>query len=140
MTKVKHIIAVYGSLRKELPLSGVLRSEKFIGYGKVEGTIQPVGGAFFPGFIEGSNSKVIVEVYEVTEEVLNRLDNIEGYYQDVPEQSMYIRKKILVDLDDSKKPIISYIYVWNGKRRPLSTPIIESGDWVAHKKEFVYDR
>ena len=105
-----HKLFVYGTLR---PKSGVTV--------KVPGKLYDLG--WFPGckLIPDGDAEFDCEILEVDDAGLRRADQYEGYLEDQPESSLFIRKP----WKDG------WIYEYNGgvdeERR------VEGGDWVAYK-------
>ena len=122
-----HLVAVYGSLLSGLGNHGVMTEKgpehyELLGTTKTEPkfTLFPLGG--FPGIHENGETAITVEVYKVSDDLLkNSLDRLEGYLEDTPEQSFYIRKLIPTQFGET------YIYIYN--RDINRYPIIEDGDW-----------
>ena len=84
-------IFVYGTLLRGLERASALDSSKFLGPALIKARLFDLGS--YPGIAEG-NDDVIGEVYEVDEEVLGTLDAIEGYNEESPESSLYIRRPV----------------------------------------------
>jgi gamma-glutamylcyclotransferase (GGCT)/AIG2-like uncharacterized protein YtfP len=75
----------------------------------------------FPGVKLGGASEFVAEVIEVDDDGLRRLDSYEGYREDDPDNSLYLR----VQLPDG-----CWIYEFN---EPLyNKPVVPSGDWLEH--------
>jgi len=89
----------------------------------------------FPGVLEGEG-QVRGEMHTIDAKTLEILDHIEGFRQDDPKSSLYIRKVVPV-MDESDQVIgNAWIYIFNTSRsytRP-APPIIESGDWFEHRE------
>src|SRR5882672_7136182 len=84
----KHLVFVYGTLRRGGARAMSIRfpNSEFIADAKVCGSLYDLGP--YPGLIlNESNSLVIGEVYEVDDEILNQLDDIEA-------SSYYSRKRL----------------------------------------------
>ena len=71
------------------------------------------------------------------EEVLHRLDGIEGYNPDRPqEQNLYVRREVDVILlaNGRKEKAMAYIFA-NGERlADREPPLVESGNWRSSRK------
>lgn len=130
-------VFVYGTLRKGDSRFGVLDGCECIhGVAFIDGfDMLNLGG--FPGIVPG-NGRIVGEIYEVDEEVLGQLDRIEGYREDDPKNSLYIRQKVDAFYEDGgsiprsgpkcEDDIRTYVYnerPGRGDRRE----VIESGDW-----------
>lgn len=113
-----HIIYVYGTLRpknKDLTAKNTETVE-------VPGYMYDLG--WYPGAIirapDRTESSFIAEKIEVDDEKLKELDRYEGYYEDDPANSLYIRRPYLD----------GWIYEYN---RPVDgAKIVESGDWLEY--------
>ena len=119
----RHFVFVYGSLRSGSARSMSLRfpESKFIADAKVKGSLYDLGP--YPGLqLNESDSWVIGEVYEVDEELLQRLDEFES-------SSNYLRKQVEIPLGAQR------MRCWTYEPDPdfysLNAPIA-SGDWLEY--------
>lgn len=138
-------VAVYGTLRRggvrAIPV--LFPGIEPVGVGTVEGVLHDFGA--YPGFVTGTG-RVVVELYEVDEAQLARLDDIERYRPDDPAGSYYRRVGCEVALHpgtgaepgtgDRLRP--AWIYECNTAHFELG-PVIASGDWMAHAAQRVAD-
>jgi gamma-glutamylcyclotransferase (GGCT)/AIG2-like uncharacterized protein YtfP len=88
----------------------------------------------YPMLIEAENGSVIGKLISIDladyKTILNRLDQLEGYDPEQPNESSYIRAKR--DVQDENGRIQS-AWVYIGQYQfPSSTPIIKNGDWIAY--------
>src|SRR6267143_82706 len=121
----KHLVFVYGTLRRggARAMSTLFPNSKFIADAKVSGSLYDLGA--YPGLlINESNSLVTGEVYEVDDEILNQLDDIEA-------SSYYRRTQVEISLGANRKA--SWIYEPNPDAYSLRT-LIRSGDWIEYAK------
>ncbi len=124
------LLATYGTLMRDFPAHGMMeegRRTKFLGQFKVKGSIYDLGA--FPGFKETETGEVAVEVYEVIsegKELVEALDYFEGYSQNRPEGSFYLRKELNL-IDDGRKVSM---YVFN--RAVSENQKVASGSWRQH--------
>ena len=121
----KHLVFIYGSLRRGNAQSMSVRfsKSKFITDAKVTGSLYDLGP--YPGLLHNeSNSLVIGEVYEVDDELLNKLDDFE-------ESSHYLRKQVEISLGTDRKT--GWTYEPNPEFYSLRT-LISSGDWIEYAK------
>jgi gamma-glutamylcyclotransferase (GGCT)/AIG2-like uncharacterized protein YtfP len=86
-------VAVYGTLKKTQSNHGLLSGSKFVGVGTTPASYSLLELGSFPGAIWG-NHQLMVEVYEVDDRILARLDRLEGH------PSFYERHLIQVKMDD----------------------------------------
>lgn len=131
------LVFVYGTLRKRDCRAGVLdgyecvAEEAFLqGFDMLH-----LGG--FPGIVPGEGI-VKGELYEIDDEILRRLDGIEGFREDDPKHSLYLREKVAVDVYDEEEEETTYedvfTYVFNREPGQRAT-IIESGDWFESREQ-----
>ncbi len=106
----EHKLFVYGTLRK-----GNAPTVEISGY------MHDLG--WYPGVKLGGNSRFVAEVVTVDDEKLSDLDRYEGYREDDPEHSLYLR----VQYDGG------WIYVYNSDM--LNYPMIEGGDWLKYREK-----
>ena len=121
----KHLVFVYGTLRRGgvRAMSVRFPNSKFIADAKVSGNLYDLGA--YPGLLlNESNSLVIGEVYEVDDEILNKLDDIEA-------SSSYWRKQVEISLGTERR--IGWIYAPNPELC-LHRTLITSGDWIEYAK------
>ena len=121
----KHLVFVYGTLRRGSARAMSIRfpGSKFIAEAKVSGSLYDLGA--YPGLLlNESNSLVIGEVYEVDDEILNKLDDFEA-------ASNYLRKQIEISLRNHSRTC--WIYEPNAEFYSLRT-LITSGDWIEYAK------
>lgn len=126
-------VFVYGTLKRGFGNHGVIREGThtvLIGKWSIPGRMISCG--FFPGLLppESDDDVVIGELYKIKDaSVWRNLDGLEGYREDDPENSMYIRKQVqpcdpgILDPED-----VVYTYYWN--RDVGNRPMIESGEWT----------
>ena len=121
----KHLVFVYGTLRSGGAGAMFIRfpNSKFIADAKVSGSLYDLGA--YPGLLlNESNSLVIGEVYEVDDELLNKLDEFEA-------SSNYWRKQVEISLGPDRK--VCSTYEPNPEFYSLRT-LISSGDWIEYAK------
>lgn len=121
MSDKKHLVAVYGSLRRGMGNHRLLERAQYEGTCFVSGfEMYSLGG--FP-FIRPDNDKdkkVFAELYKVSDNEFARLDMLEGY------PHFYNRKQI--QTPDGA----AWIYFIDQVGDP--SMIVEDGDWVRFKK------
>jgi len=119
-------VAVYGSLRKGLGNHRVLGESKMIGTQWIP-DYEMFSLGSYPG-IRSGDSHILVEVYEVDDDTLQRLDTLEGYHGSNAD-NFYDREEVSTDYGTA------LIYTLQGHRYK-SQPIVESGDWTKHSVQF----
>jgi gamma-glutamylcyclotransferase (GGCT)/AIG2-like uncharacterized protein YtfP len=121
----KHLVFVYGTLRQGgiRAISALFPQSTFISNAKVRGRLYDFGE--YPGLrLDESSSFVIGEVYEVSDEILDKLDDLEL-------ESHYLRKQLTLPVGDQTK--LCWVYVYDPESYSEITPI-ESGDWIEYAK------
>ena len=121
----KHLVFVYGTLRRGGARAMTIRfpNSKFIADAKVNGNLYDLGA--YPGLLlNESNSLVVGEVYEVDDEILNKLDDFEA-------SSNYWRKEVEISLGTHRR--IGWTYEPNPEFYSLRR-LITSGDWIEYAK------
>lgn len=125
--KRKYLVAVYGSLRKTMHNHNhFLIDSEFKGTFTTEPeyTLHNLGS--YPGLKLNGNSSIVMEVYNVTEEVLSNLNRLEGYY---PGKTATFYDRMLIPTPWGK----AFVYIYVNELSEES--IIASGDWVAYKNK-----
>lgn len=111
------------------PRAGLDGKLTFVARGSIQATLFDLG--LYPAAVPSQDGRVFGEVHEMHNpaEVLAVLDHIEGYRQDEPDRSLYIRVKTPVTLDDGRiEP--AWVYYYNA---PLGkAERIPSGDYLKH--------
>jgi gamma-glutamylcyclotransferase (GGCT)/AIG2-like uncharacterized protein YtfP len=123
----KYLVGVYGSLRYGMSnYQYYLSSSEYKGTftTKPEYTLHSL--SYYPGLKQNGNYSVVMEVYEVSEEVLKNLNRLEGYYPG--EKSTFYDR---IEIDTPWGKAFTYIYV----NELSKESIVESGDWIAYKNE-----
>ena len=129
-----HTLFVYGTLLNGMGLWNDLVGSPFLGHGIVAGVLYDLGG--FPGLQEGTGS-VYGELYEISPEILNHLDEIEGYSPENPYSSLYLRKEISVQKFNEDFSVRAYSYFYNKSIENIRK--IPSGDYRRDRLEQPHD-
>jgi len=117
-------VAVYGTLQIGQPNhDAYLKKAKYVG----EFESLPIFNFYsvrnqFPAITRGGHTSVFMEVFEVTNEMLEEIDRLEGYSRSNPDISMYTRQEIDTPFGQA------YVYIYN---RPVKTliPIKNTHHW-----------
>jgi gamma-glutamylcyclotransferase (GGCT)/AIG2-like uncharacterized protein YtfP len=121
----KHLVIVYGTLRQGgvRAMPALFPGAKFIGKTKVRGALYDLGA--YPGLLlDESDSLATGEVYEIDDEILQKLDEIEA-------PSHYWRKQVEVSVGDDR--MTCWIYEPDARLYPHRV-LIASGDWIEYAR------
>lgn len=114
-------VFVYGTLRKGLAWHHLIKGSNFLG----EATTKEKYSLYADGIpyvLENQkNIHITGEIYEVDEQTLNTLDQLEGH------PNWYCRKEIIANLNNQE--ITSLIYFFPKKQGEL----VESGNYLDYK-------
>ena len=115
-------IMVYGSLKRGFGNHRLLETSKFMGNATTEPSFVMISLGGFPGIVRGGETPISGEIFEVSDEVLARLDRLEGH------PTWYERQDITVTLTDgSTTEVEGYVlpasYLTRG-------PHITTGIWT----------
>jgi len=119
-------VFVYGSLKQGYGNHTLLETSELVSEGKTvddDYTMLSLGG--FPGVLLQGTTRILGEVYEVTDEVFQRLDRLEGF------PSFYNRKEIEVEQEHGDV-VSAWMYFLNEDEdtyhQDLYT-LVEDGNW-----------
>lgn len=114
-------VFVYGTLMKNCyNHERYLKGQKYLGQAVLPGyALYNLGS--YPGVISDEYEKVLGELYEIDQQILKRLDVLEGNGR------LYIRHSTEVMNNDVK--ISAEVYVWNGKVRKENKIDFSSQPW-----------
>ncbi|HVF42025.1 MAG TPA: gamma-glutamylcyclotransferase family protein [Pyrinomonadaceae bacterium] len=119
----KHLVFVYGTLRRGgvRAMPGLFPGSEFVGVAGVRGSLYDFGE--YPGLVlDGAGSPVAGEVYEVGEDVLKELDDIEA-------PAHYSRREVEVSLGG--EGVRCWVYEPDLSLYPRRE-LIASGDWIEY--------
>ena len=115
-------VAVYGSLREGFHNHYLLEGSKHIAKGILR-DFKMFSLGSFPAIIPSDSGEITVEVYEVSPNILARLDHLEGYPQ------FYNRMEVPVAHGDGE---YTEAWVYFVTRTPTGLAEVPSGDWSKH--------
>ena len=121
----EHLVFVYGTLRRGgvRAMPDLFPGARFVGGGSVRGRLYDLGE--YPGLLlDEAGSAVTGEVYEVDDEILRQLDEIEA-------TTFYSRRQVGASLDDGRRAC--WVYVYDAESHPGRT-LIASGDWIEYAR------
>lgn len=113
------LLFVYGTLRRGADNHAELSGAQFSCAARTAAAYELVDLGGYPAVIEGGNTAVEGEIYEVDAALLQRLDE----FEEAPH--LYERKLVSMALD-SAQPVEAYVM---RPERVRDAPRIESGDW-----------
>lgn len=123
---MKQYLFVYGTLMDKFAppeIASTVKKLKFVSDGFTYGKLYDLGE--FPGAVLGTKDKIFGSVYELPDDqnILRKLDEYEGFCPQNPTESLYLRKKTKVFVNN--KSLTSWVYEYN---QDLSNkPLIKSG-------------
>jgi gamma-glutamylcyclotransferase (GGCT)/AIG2-like uncharacterized protein YtfP len=114
-------VAVYGTLKRGFSNYFLLENAVFLGVDTLYAiTLYDLGP--YPGAREEPSQGIDVEVFAVSVEQFEQLDQLEGYFQDVPERGLYHRKLFLTHYGPA------WVYLYHPSVAGLRK--ISSGSWL----------
>jgi len=122
-----NLLFVYGTLKKGHKRHHLLGGASLVGRGYIEGFSMYSINGMFPAIVPAptGNGKVYGEIYEVTEDILEECDFIEGVHNNLYRRELvpvYIKKAEMVE---------AYVYIFN--EGISSFERIENGKWKRRK-------
>ncbi|MFN8257500.1 MAG: gamma-glutamylcyclotransferase [Bacteroidales bacterium] len=118
------LLFVYGSLLRGMSLSHHMEGAEFLGPAFVKAELYFLG--FYPGIIKG-DQVIYGELYDVPVHLLSKIDEVEEYYENDDEKSVYLRKEIEITRFSDGRKINAEAYFYN---RPVAgKQKIEGGDY-----------
>jgi gamma-glutamylcyclotransferase (GGCT)/AIG2-like uncharacterized protein YtfP len=109
--------------------TGVENQLTFYGRGSIRAALFDLG--IYPAAVPTADGSVRGEVYRMSApaDVLAALDQVEGYSEDDPDHSLYVRQAVPAALDDGRT-VTAWVYFYNA---PLGgAQRISSGDYLEH--------
>jgi gamma-glutamylcyclotransferase (GGCT)/AIG2-like uncharacterized protein YtfP len=129
---VADLVFFYGTLMAGFDRrrrAGIDDKLRYIGRGSIQGALFDLG--IYPAAVPSPDGDIWGEVYDMSDPtpVLEALDDIEGYRDDDPDRSLYMRKQVEVTLPDGTRAH-AWVYFYNA---PLGqAQRITSGDYLEH--------
>jgi gamma-glutamylcyclotransferase (GGCT)/AIG2-like uncharacterized protein YtfP len=111
----KHLF-VCGTLRRGLPdLNGWQKKSgaKLVGHGSIRAGLYNLGK--YPGALPSQSHRTHGEVYRLEKPAtaLKQLDRHEEYDEQEKDNSLYVRRPVIVTLHDGKT-VVAWVYFYNG--------------------------
>ncbi len=130
----EHFVFVYGTLLRGQSRFGIAslidvvhEEAELKGFDMLE--VGGLGG--FPALIPGEGT-VKGEVHSF--KTFDELDLIEGYRKESPEDSLYLREKVVVSVSGRKMGVSTYVLSKVGELARSSYRSIASGDWLEYRR------
>jgi len=123
----KYLLAVCDTLRKECSCDYYLKGSLFLGEFDTEPKFDFFSFGLFPGLKENGNISIRMEVYEINDETLSKIDSIKGVINAKNPTNYYDRIKIQTPYGTA------YTYITN--LNTSGKPRIHNGDWKIYKEE-----
>ena len=124
-------VFVYGTLLKGMVRANVLSASGLIDHGFIEASLHDLGD--YPSISSSNDSQVFGEIYEINAETLSILDNIEGFCPEDVQQSLYIRRQVMVKGITMNCNHDAWTYFFNGELSNKN--IITCGDYRRYVQE-----
>jgi gamma-glutamylcyclotransferase (GGCT)/AIG2-like uncharacterized protein YtfP len=128
----KHNLFVYGTLRKGFGLHSVLRrlGARYLGKGSIRGSLYDLGE--YPGAVTSSclRKRIGGEIYHLSDpdRQLKKLDEVEEFRPEAPENSLFVRRRSTVRLANGKR-LQAWVYFL--PQRPPGARLIQDGNYAA---------
>lgn len=114
------MVAVYGTLKRGCSNCYLLDQAEFLGVDTLNAiTLYDLGP--YPAAREEPSQGIDVEVFAVNADQLERLDQLEGYFENEPEKGLYTRKLL------STRYGTAWVYLYNPAVEGFRK--ISSGSW-----------
>lgn len=126
------VLFVYGTLRNGGVYHHVLGTSKYLGTAEADGRMYSLGrfpaAQFYPG--DDGSDRITGELYDVSIETLDKVDSLEGFFENRPEISLYVRRKIPLRGVDRRVWAYEFRSELEGR-----VPRIPHGDWIRFLRE-----
>lgn len=119
-TSSTHRIAVYGTLRRGGSNHHLIRDARYLGQDVLR-DIRLYDFGPYPGAVPGSSFGIEVEVFEVDDRQLERVDRLEDVDHGNPERGLYVRRRYPTRHGEA------WLYLYQG--RTLGGRLIQRGRW-----------
>lgn len=131
MAKRKDKVFVYGTLRQGFRYhSYLLRSgARYLGNGRIRGHLYDLGE--YPGALSSSSpyDRIEGELFELPDSTkqLKELDRLEEYNPDRPDESLFVRQRTIVQLENGRRVRAWAYFVM---KKPQRARLIPSGNYA----------
>lgn len=124
---MRYQVFVYGTLLRGMSRANAMANSMFLGHAETRGDLYDLG--HYPGLVDGVGL-VLGELHEVDARTLAKLDVIEGYDPDIPEQSLYRRETRVVTCLNDGRATEAEVYLYN--EEVAASPRLCHGDYRGH--------
>ena len=132
------LLFVYGTLMSGFSAHTLLKDAHFVAHGVLYGAKLLHVEDKFPAVIDGEG-KVFGEVYRVETFTLKAVDIFEGFYEEFPENSFYLREKRPIRLIPYGDFVEAWVYILNPRfLSSLKFTEIPFGSWREFVSKLVY--
>lgn len=121
------LLFVYGTLLSKAENHDLIRGAKLVGKGMIRAALFELSVGFPAILLEPG--KTYGEVYEADDDLLEELDEFEGYYPDRPEDCVYFRKAVEVSMSDGTKCEAEVYYMDRDQLARFSAEYVPNGKW-----------
>lgn len=123
------LLFVYGTLQRNSSNHDLLGKSKFICNASIMATLYDTGAGFPAAVEEGTRNRTWGEVYEVTDDLLDALDEYEGCYPDNEEESLYFRQEMEAQTQDRKGVKVQVYIMPDNQLKKFFAFEISDGHW-----------
>jgi Uncharacterized conserved protein len=121
-----HQLFVYGTLRRGERYHGLIEKARCLSFlAQVAGSMVDTGEGY-PAMMRGEGN-VCGEIYEIDEDALKRVDDLEDYYGPGDSRNLYERVETVAYTDRGEMTVLTYV----SNRFPFSP--IPYGDWKLYR-------
>ena len=123
-----HKVAVYGSLRKGMYNHSLIEDAKYLGKYETKPAYSMYAVSTYPGIKANGHTSITMEVYEVDDDLLELVDQLEGYSSKRKHNDFYNR----VTVNTPYGLAYTYLYV---PEIPEGAEQVQEGDWVRYHEQ-----
>jgi len=122
-----HPVFVYGTLRQEEGNHHYLAGSTKVAIAtRTNGRLVDTGYGY-PALFQDTSGRVNGELYQVSDETMRRLDQLEGYYGSGNPRNHYERISVPIETDVGTIP--AWVYVYAKNRSVTNFRQVDEGDW-----------
>ncbi len=123
------LLFVYGTLLQKAENHHLIEGEaRFVGRGFINAVLYDLKVGFPAAVLD--RGKVYGEVYDADEDLVEEIDEFEGYYPKRPADCLYFRKPLPVFMSDGSKLEAEVYYMTPESLEKFPAEIMPRGRWV----------